>query len=82
VQFDAEKANRRINDGEIVPACAQVCPAEAITFGDIKDQGSQVSQLKASRLNYGLLEELNTRPRTTYLARVVRKKELGQKEKG
>jgi MoCo/4Fe-4S cofactor protein with predicted Tat translocation signal len=74
VEFDAEKANRKIKDGEIIPACAQVCPAEAITFGDIKEQGSLVSQLKSSRLNYGLLEELNTRPRTTYLAKVVREK--------
>ena len=82
VEFDAEKAKRKIKDGEIVPACAQVCPAEAITFGDIKDQSSQVSKLKASRLNYGLLEELNTRPRTTYLAKVVMEKESEQKEKG
>jgi molybdopterin-containing oxidoreductase family iron-sulfur binding subunit len=71
VEFAAEKGNRRIKDGEIVPACAQVCPAEAITFGDINDQNSLVAQLKANRLNYGLLEELNTRPRTTYLAKVV-----------
>jgi molybdopterin-containing oxidoreductase family iron-sulfur binding subunit len=71
VELDAEKGNRRIKDGEIVPACAQVCPAEAITFGDINDQNSLVAQLKANRLNYGLLEELNTRPRTTYLAKVV-----------
>lgn len=83
VEFDAEKAKRAIKDGEIIPACAQVCPAEAITFGDIKDQDSLVSQLKASRLNYGLMEELNTRPRTTYLAKVVREeRQSDQKEKG
>jgi MoCo/4Fe-4S cofactor protein with predicted Tat translocation signal len=83
VQFEAEKAERKIKDGEITPACAQVCPAEAITFGDIKDGGSRVSQLKASRLNYGLLEELNTRPRTTYLAKVVEEKEPQErKERG
>jgi MoCo/4Fe-4S cofactor protein with predicted Tat translocation signal len=81
-EFDAEKANRKIKDGEIIPACAQVCPAEAITFGDIKDRGSLVSQLKSSQLNYGLLEELNTRPRTTYLAKVMRDKESERKEKG
>jgi molybdopterin-containing oxidoreductase family iron-sulfur binding subunit len=83
VEFDAEKANRKIRDGEIIPACAQVCPAEAITFGHIKEQSSQVSQLKASRLNYGLLEELNTRPRTTYLAKVVTEEKASEpKEKG
>jgi Fe-S-cluster-containing dehydrogenase component len=82
VEFDAEKGNRKIKDGEIVPACAQVCPAEAITFGDIKDQGSRVSQLKTSRLNYGLLAELNTRPRTTYLAKVVNREKSEQKETG
>ena len=76
VELDAEKGNRRIKDGEIIPACAQVCPAEAITFGDINDQNSLVAQLKANRLNYGLLEELNTPPRTTYLAKVV---EVGQR---
>jgi molybdopterin-containing oxidoreductase family iron-sulfur binding subunit len=83
VEFDAEKANLKIRDGEIIPACAQVCPAEAITFGDIKEQSSQVSKLKASRLNYGLLEELNTRPRTTYLAKVVTEEKASEpKEKG
>ena len=71
VELDAEKGNRGIKDGEIIPACAQVCPAEAITFGDINDPHSLVAQLKTNRLNYGLLEELNTRPRTTYLAKVV-----------
>jgi molybdopterin-containing oxidoreductase family iron-sulfur binding subunit len=62
--------DRRIRDGEIQTACQQVCPTRAITFGDIKNQGNAVSKLKASPLNYSMLGELNTRPRTTYLARL------------
>ena len=66
-KIEAEKEDRPIRDGEIVTACEAVCPAKAITFGNINDPASRVSQLKADKLSYGLLGELNTRPRTTYL---------------
>jgi molybdopterin-containing oxidoreductase family iron-sulfur binding subunit len=66
----AELENRRVRDGEIVTACQQACPAEAIVFGDLADPESRVSRLRRSPLSYGLLAELGTRPRTTYLAEV------------
>ena len=69
-RIEAKKADRPVRDGEIQTACQQVCPARAIVFGDIGDPASRVSQLKASPLNFSMLAELNTRPRTTYLARL------------
>ncbi len=66
----AELERRKIRDGEVVPACAQVCPAEAIVFGDIHDPKSRISQWKQHPLDYGMLAELNTRPRTSYSARL------------
>jgi Fe-S-cluster-containing dehydrogenase component len=64
------EGHRPIRDGEIKTACQQVCPAEAIVFGNINDASSQAARLRNDNRGYGLLEELNTRPRTTYLAKL------------
>ena len=69
-RMEAEKTNRPIRDGEFTTACAQACPTEAIVFGNLLDPKSRVANLKNEPTNYTLLEELNTRPRTTYLATV------------
>ena len=69
-RIQAEVAGRKIADGDIRTACQQACPTNAIVFGDINDPNSAVSQLKGLPLNYTLLAELGTRPRTTYLAQV------------
>jgi molybdopterin-containing oxidoreductase family iron-sulfur binding subunit len=69
-KIEAEKADRSVRDGEILTACQQACPAQAIVFGNVNDPGSRVSKLKAEPRSYGLLADLNTRPRTTYLAKV------------
>ncbi len=66
----AKREQRRIREGEIVTACQQVCPTEAITFGDVADPKSAVARLKTEPHDYGLIEELNTKPRTTYLAKI------------
>jgi Fe-S-cluster-containing dehydrogenase component len=66
----SEEEDRLIRDGEIVTACQSACPAEAIVFGNINDPKSRVSKLKAQSRDYSLLDDLNTKPRTTYLARV------------
>lgn len=65
-----EDGNRRIRDGEIVTACQGACPTRAIVFGDVNDPNSAVSRLKADPRDYTMLSELNTRPRTSYLARL------------
>jgi MoCo/4Fe-4S cofactor protein with predicted Tat translocation signal len=70
VKIDARLAGREVRDGDVKTACQQACPASAIEFGNLRDLSSRVVKAKADPRNYALLEELNTKPRTTYLAKV------------
>jgi MoCo/4Fe-4S cofactor protein with predicted Tat translocation signal len=69
-RIDSEREDRKIQDGELQTACQQSCPADAISFGNVNDPNSRVSKAKAIARNYSLLADLNTRPRTTYLAEI------------
>jgi Fe-S-cluster-containing dehydrogenase component len=69
-RITADIENRPVGGDEVVTACQAACPTRAIVFGNLNDKESAVSKAKASPRNYGLLAELNTRPRTTYLARL------------
>jgi molybdopterin-containing oxidoreductase family iron-sulfur binding subunit len=69
-KISSEEAGRRIADGEIKTACQQTCPADAIVFGNLNDPTSRVAKLQAEQRNYSMLADLNTRPRTTYLAAI------------
>jgi molybdopterin-containing oxidoreductase family iron-sulfur binding subunit len=88
-RIEAKKENRLIRDGEVMTACQTACPAQAITFGDINDKNSKVSKMKTEPREYGLLGELNTKPRTSYLAKLtnpnselVEKKEASSEHHG
>jgi molybdopterin-containing oxidoreductase family iron-sulfur binding subunit len=71
VKIEAHTAGKdQISDGAIVTACQQVCPTQAIVFGNVKDPNSRVSRAKAQSRNYAVLQDLNTHPRTTFLARI------------
>jgi molybdopterin-containing oxidoreductase family iron-sulfur binding subunit len=70
-KIEADKENRAIRDGEIVTACQQACPASAISFGNINDKQSKVAKLQADERSYQVLADLNTRPRTKYVAAVL-----------
>ena len=69
-RITAKLQKRLIQDGEVQPACGQACPTQAISFGNLLDPNSKVSKLKKVPLNYGVLSDLNTKPRTTYLGRI------------
>ena len=66
--IEAEKDGRAIADGEVLTACQSICPTNAITFGDMNDAASEIARVKKDGRNYNLLNELNTQPRTTYMA--------------
>jgi molybdopterin-containing oxidoreductase family iron-sulfur binding subunit len=70
-KIEADKENRPVRDGEIVTACQQACPAQAISFGNINDEQSKVAKLQADERSYQVLADLNTRPRTKYVAAVL-----------
>jgi MoCo/4Fe-4S cofactor protein with predicted Tat translocation signal len=70
-RIEAKRENRRIRDGEVKTACQEACPTEAIVFGDINDPQAEVTRWKALPLDYVLLPEVATKPRTTYLAKVT-----------
>jgi molybdopterin-containing oxidoreductase family iron-sulfur binding subunit len=69
-RIDAEREDRKVREADVMTACQQACPADAIVFGDINNAENRVSKLKGTARNYGLLTDLNTRPRTTYLAAI------------
>ena len=69
-KIDAKTERRPLRDGEVVPACAQACPTEAIVFGDLNDPASRVSEARADKRSYDLLAFLNIKPRTSYQARI------------
>jgi Fe-S-cluster-containing dehydrogenase component len=69
-RIQAEKENRPIRDGEVLTACQAACPTNSIVFGNLNDPASQVARQRSLPRNYTLLADLNTKPRTTYLAKV------------
>jgi molybdopterin-containing oxidoreductase family iron-sulfur binding subunit len=82
VRITADKEGRPIRDGEIVTACQQACPTQAISFGNVADKQSIISRRKSGSRDYALLEDANTRPRTTYLARIEDKNLTGKRGAG
>lgn len=81
-KIEVQKENRNIKDGDVVTACQAVCPANAISFGDMNDQTSQIAKMKKDERNYTILADLNTQPRTSYLAGIKNpNKEIPSKKK-
>ena len=76
-KFRAKNENRKVRDGDVTPACAQTCPTKAITFGDLRDEDSEVSRKRRNARGYRLLEQLNTKPAITYLKKITGGLDLG-----
>ncbi|HEY1498041.1 MAG TPA: TAT-variant-translocated molybdopterin oxidoreductase [Acidobacteriaceae bacterium] len=81
-KINADKENRDLRDGEIRTACQQSCPTDAILFGNINDRESRVARIKTNERTYGVLADINTRPRTTYVAGVINVNEELAKQLG
>ncbi|MBV8437108.1 MAG: TAT-variant-translocated molybdopterin oxidoreductase [Silvibacterium sp.] len=81
-KIQADKENRLIRDGEVVTACQQACPTDAIVFGNINDGNSRVAKLKKEERSYGVLADISTQPRTTYVAEVLNLNEELSKARG
>ena len=81
-KITADKENRELHDGEIRTACQQSCPTDAIIFGNINDRESRVAKIKTNERTYGVLADINTRPRTTYVAGVINVNEELAKQLG
>ena len=82
VKIEKRRQHKAIKDGDIVPACAQTCPADAITFGDLSDPKSKLVQRIRLDRRYRLLAEIGTQPRTTFLARIRNPNPAMQKSRG
>ena len=84
-KLEAKKERRRPKDGEIQVACAQSCPTDAITFGDMNDEASEITKLlNAERKGraFGVIEEINVKPNISYLVKIRNKEEKVVKEEG
>jgi molybdopterin-containing oxidoreductase family iron-sulfur binding subunit len=69
-KIDAKNAGQTVADGAVRTACQQACPTQAIVFGNLQDTASQVAKCRHDTRSYGMLAELNVKPRTTYMARI------------
>jgi molybdopterin-containing oxidoreductase family iron-sulfur binding subunit len=70
-EIRARKDNREIRPDEVVTACQQACPTGAIQFGQLQHEGTAMVERRKEPRHYAVLHDLNTRPRTAYLAKVT-----------